>query len=122
MNNITELFQMRDDLEATKADHMEKQKLYQRSVSDCTKQIQEVDKQIAELKKLNESDISVKITDHAIVRYLERVYGIDVDAFRKEILSDNVERVISFSNGDEFRIEKDRYTLVVKNKTIVTVI
>ncbi|MCW4115642.1 hypothetical protein NPA31_011775 [Aurantimonas sp. MSK8Z-1] len=29
--------------------------------------------------------MKVEVTDHALVRYLERVHGVDMDAFREEL-------------------------------------
>lgn len=58
------------------------------------------------------------ITDHALVRYLERKHGIDMEALRKAILSDigaTLELGVS-----SVTIEGIRY--VVKNKAVVTVL
>lgn len=47
------------------------------------------------LKKIRRSLPVLRISDHAIVRYLERVSGIDIEACKKEILSklpDNIEK------------------------------
>ena len=77
------------------------------------------------------------VTDHAIVRYLERVENIlltgDTDQdklrnytgclelVRKDILSKEQQKQIMYQNIQNFRISKDCY-VVVKGLTVVTVI
>jgi len=39
------------------------------------------------------------VTDHAIVRYLERVYGIDMDVIRAEIVTPVVQIAEGFGCG-----------------------
>lgn len=41
----------------------------------------------AKLKKLRNTPSNFRVSDHAIVRYLERVVGLDIEACREEMLS-----------------------------------
>ncbi|WP_143393303.1 hypothetical protein [Fimbriiglobus ruber] len=62
----------------------------------------------------------VDITDHAVVRYLQRVRGVDIDAVRTELDSDNLrESVKRCPTGRHYL---DGVTYVVQDKTLVTVI
>lgn len=63
----------------------------------------------------------VEITDHAIVRYLERHKGIDMNAIRSEILTETTTAYIQQLGDGKYPIGDGR-RLVVKNKTVVTVI
>ena len=51
------------------------------------------------------------VSDHAVVRYLERVQGFDIDAVREAIVTPEVEKAIELgatkvrSNGVEYRIK-----------------
>lgn len=47
------------------------------------RQIQEVEEKIQTLKG---SHNTIIISEHAIIRYLERVYGLDLEKIRQEIL------------------------------------
>lgn len=38
--------------------------------------------------------IEPKVSDHALLRYLERVYKLDIDSLRREILNENVKTAI----------------------------
>ena len=61
-----------------------------------------------------------ELTDHAVIRFLERVKGLDIDAIKAEMLPDRTREAIEFmGNG---KVVNDRYTLVVRDGRVVTVI
>jgi hypothetical protein len=74
---------------------------------------------LAELERRSRPTEDVRITDHALLRYVERVFKIDVDALKRQILTDGVTKGIENGastitvNGIQFR---------VKDRSIVTVI
>jgi hypothetical protein len=74
---------------------------------------------LAEVERRSRPADDIRITDHALLRYVERVFGIDVDALKREILTDGVAKGIEHGastitvNGIQFR---------VKDRSIVTVI
>jgi predicted nuclease with TOPRIM domain len=43
---------------------------------------------LAEVERRSRPTEDVRITDHALLRYVERVFKIDVDALRRQILTD----------------------------------
>ena len=51
-----------------------------------------------ELDKL-ENKVEIGVSDHALVRYMERVMGVDTDALRKEILTEKVVNYIHYFKG-----------------------
>lgn len=59
------------------------------------------------------------ISEHAILRYLERVKGVDIEELKNEILDHNTVAQIKFAGN--CTIKKANYTLVVKNNTIITI-
>ena len=59
------------------------------------------------------------ISDHALVRILERVYGIDIAALKRKVLSDQ-DRI--FIGLGATKIKKGRHYFVIKGKAVVTVI
>lgn len=63
----------------------------------------------------NNNDI--RVSDHAVLRYIERVLKFDVDAIRKQILTP--ER-IGYIKAGASSINVDGTVFVVKDKTIVT--
>lgn len=60
------------------------------------------------------------ITDHAIVRYLERVKGVDMDAIRAEMQSASLAAAVEF--GAKVLIGRHGERLVIRDGIVVTVI
>lgn len=60
-----------------------------------------------------------RVSDHALVRFIERVHGIDLDDIRSELLSDVV---ISGMKAGATKIHLSDCTLIIKGYTIVTVV
>ena len=94
--------------------------------------MKELDKQIAVLKiqvkdsqqqlaaletKKQLSLLTPKVSDHAVLRYLQRKYNLDIEGLRKEILSD---AVIGAINAGANAISVNNIRFTVKNKVITT--
>lgn len=60
------------------------------------------------------------VSDHAIVRYIERVYGIDIEAIKAELLTEDAREQIKIVGSG--KIPSGPFTLVVKRGTVVTVL
>ena len=59
------------------------------------------------------------VSEHALLRYIERVYGIDLDELRGKILNPQTKEWIEqFGSG---KIPSDGCRLIVKNRVVVTV-
>lgn len=66
----------------------------------------------------------IDISDHAIVRYMERVYKLDLDGIKRQIMPEEKERLIE-KMGDGAYTVKDKvgkYKLVVKGRVVVTIL
>jgi len=61
------------------------------------------------------------VSDHAVVRYLDRVMGVDLDELYRKILSDDVLSCIEKTGGEGTFPNKD-FKVVMKNNTVVTVL
>lgn len=59
------------------------------------------------------------VSEHALLRYLERVKGVDLDALREEILSGGTAASISFAKNG--RIKKADMSLIIKDNVVVTI-
>jgi hypothetical protein len=59
------------------------------------------------------------VSDHAVVRYMERVLGLDVDAIRREILTPERAQAIKFG---AHVIKAEGYVLRVEKNVVVTVL
>lgn len=58
-----------------------------------------------------------RISDHAVLRYLERVKGVDVEAARAEMLTDGLKLA---SRGGARRYSNGKARFVLNNNTVVT--
>lgn len=74
----------------------------------------------AQLEKL-EAEAAVKVTDHAVIRYLERVQGLDVVAVRRQILHPAVIEAVSVLGGNGSYPHPDGYVLKMAGGVVVTV-
>lgn len=88
----------------------------QRRVSSARNLQNNLRQQIANLEAKSREPI---VTEHALLRYIERVYKIDLNEIRDEILTDSVKGFIEqFGSG---KIPTEHCRLVVKDRTVITV-
>ena len=85
-------------------------------------ELQRKEKHIAELhakiKKLQNKG-GLKVSEHAIVRYLERVKGIDMEQLENEIANDQVKELVTkFKQGT---FPAGNFSVVVKDNTVITI-
>lgn len=73
----------------------------------------EIAGKLADLKK------KPRVSDHALVRWLERKYGFDFEDERKKILDKGM--IVAMENGAE-GVKKDGGTFKIKGKTVTTFI
>lgn len=59
------------------------------------------------------------ITDHAFVRYAERVEGLDIDAMKSHIATPDIVAAI---RGGATALKKNNFTYVIGNGKLVTVV
>lgn len=60
------------------------------------------------------------VSEHALLRYIERVMGLDLDAIRQQILNDKNRAAIAFAGN--CRIKSGGVELIVKDRTVVSVV
>lgn len=111
-----------------KALNTEKKKLIQRKsgvsaqirsleseMQSINHRIQEIEAAVASLGKNGE----IVVSEHAILRYLERVEGLDLSRVRSVLLTDKVKGSVKALGN--CKVGLDDCTVVVRNNTIVTV-
>jgi len=89
----------------------------ERELELATISIQKLEKQIASAKKKKE----VIISEHAILRYLERVYQMDMLKIQLEIAPLDVRETIKMFGGNG-TFETKTHRIIVVDSTITTVI
>jgi len=87
------------------------------------KECAEITKEIGKIKNtISSISTSPIVSEHAILRYLERVNGIDVFAIEKEILSASVLKIIETLGGNGKYPLDNGYKAVIKDNVVVTII
>jgi seryl-tRNA synthetase len=89
------------------------------------RQSTQINQLLAERQRLNETVESLipkqlNVTDHALLRYLERVMGIDIEGIRNTIVNDKVQAIVD-TLGDSKVPLGDGVYAVVKNHNVVTI-
>jgi len=75
---------------------------------------------LEKIESINTQSGHVSLSDHAILRYLERVEKIDVESVRKKILTGQLkEFVATVGNNGKFPIKGGK--AIIRNGVIVTV-
>jgi len=72
----------------------------------------------ASLKELNTTPY---VSEHALLRYLERTFNLDLDAIKEKILTKESKLLIEKLGNGKYPIENGR-KIIVKNKCVVSVV
>lgn len=108
----------------------EEKSLANQKVSTVEGRVKSLKQKIDRLTKKNDK---IVITEHAMLRYLERVYGLDIAALKQEMMPDKTEETIKTMGGGKFPVtpngssvsltrQFDQFTLLVKRNTVTSVI
>ncbi len=65
------------------------------------------------------SEKEIIVTEHAVLRYLERIMGFDLDQINKSILTDDIKLMVSKMGDGKYPIDGGR--IIVRNNTIISV-
>jgi hypothetical protein len=109
----TQLLKTTSDADVLKIELGRKTKEYQQKL-DSVKMLK------AEITKASKTT-TLKVSDHAIIRYFERVKGYDISEVEKEILSDKIKQMIETLGGNG-TYPNDDYSIVMRDYTVTTII
>ena len=91
----------------------------QRNLSENKNQINKIKKYIYDLEIKQSQELT--ITEHALLRYCERVLGINIEDIKKEILTPELNKLID-TLGSTGTYPYKEYQLKIVDKTIITII
>lgn len=109
----TQLNNMLADSEALKIASANKQREYHQK-------LQAIEKLKNEMAKLNHNE-KLKVSEHAIVRYFERVLAFDIEKIEREILSEQVLKLVDKLGGTG-SYPNENHSVVMKNYTVTTIV
>lgn len=111
---------MRQDANKLEAEILTLQKFVsdkQREVATKQRELEAMNKAIKELGHFE----MPKITDHALVRFIERVCEVNVEEVRARILTDELIDLIQAMPKKEGKVNANGFVYVLQNNTIVTI-
>jgi hypothetical protein len=67
--------------------------------------------------------MTIRITDHAVLRWLERVHGLDIEGMRAQLLADiGPLATMGATLGPRFVVKRDDGKYLFQGRTLVTVV
>lgn len=107
------LAEIKSEIEIAK----ENRSKFQRLCSQLESEAKSIEKQIKD-----SSTKKIIVSEHAILRYLERVKGLDLDSIIKEITQSEIFKSGDKSGLNSFQIKtKNGYEIIIRNRVVVTV-
>lgn len=86
-------------------------------ISTTVSKLQRVEQ---DLKRISHESKEPVVSEHAIIRYLERVKKIDIEQIKREILTDDIKKYIEKLNSGKF--PEKNFMAVVRKKIVITII
>lgn len=97
----------------------EKLNLNKEAVAEKQREGNALQKEINEIDKCLRRG-NIEVSDHAVVRYLERVDGINIEEIRDKIV-DSIPCVDHTEDLKDMRVLKSNHSIVVKDNVVVTI-
>jgi chromosome segregation ATPase len=110
-NAKAKMVEAQHEMEAYKSKMVEAQREMERH----KKNLKHIDDMISNLQK------KVVVSEHAILRYFERVLGFDLDTIRKKVLDTNTEQLIKSLGDGSYPVETT-HKIKVRDNTVVTIL
>lgn len=102
-----------------KVDELELIKHKKRIQKDYNTKRDEITTLNQKIKNIEESNKDIVVSEHDILRYLERVKGIDIEELKKEIITEQVENLVNVLGGNG-KYPNNNIQLIMKNFTVTT--
>ena len=120
MEEVRKIKKLKSHLKAMQTDADVLKTLFTSKQREYNAKLQAIERVKEQIKDI-ENNNDVRVSEHAIVRYLERVKGLDVEEVKKEILTCEVLELIAHLGGSGSYPNKD-FNVVMKNYTVTTII
>ena len=117
-NELNDLKRMKSEKTKTLNQLKADKEMYETILKDINKKIEATEKEVERLNNVYTGLTKYEyLTDHALVRYLERSGVVDVKAIRKNLLNESV--ALGLINGAN-KVMIGNFEFIVKNGKIVT--
>ena len=116
---LKKLESMRATLEAEIGAMTLEEKALKQDISSKKQVLNQIKQKINKLST-NNSDLTV--SEHAILRYFERVLGIDIDKVAEAILPEEEAKLIENLGNGTYPIKDGAFKILIKDGVVVTVL
>ena len=114
--SVTSLRRRKDDLTAEKGD-------IERRIKFDKAQLQSLDSRISSIRKQIKGGMEgLTVSDHAMLRYIERSMGMDTEIMKQAIVSSIESKVKALGSGEYPLLGAVACSAVVKGNVVVTII
>lgn len=107
----------RDQVERRLAALREEQSALEGKIRTEQRELGSIDAQMAKLKQKNKV---IVVSEHAILRYLERVKGVDIEATKREIMPPGAAKAAQAMGPGEY--PAGTHSIKVKDNVVVTIL
>ena len=112
--------------------NLKKIKTLEEALAKCKQESSKLNRKIQtlldEIRNLQDRNNELRnstltVTEHAVIRYLERVEGLDVQAIKNKLATEELQKQVSVLGGGEYpvNIDGNRVKVVVRNFKVITV-
>ena len=84
--------------------------------NEIGRKVRLLSRNLKDLKELSQEPV---VSEHALLRYIERVYDTDLSVLRREILSPDV--LAAIQQYGNCTVNRDGYQIVVKDRVVITI-
>ena len=121
---LKKLQTLESEAKAKLATVKEEQREASRRVNEATNELKEIKK---EIRELTVGSPTIVVTEHAILRYFERVLGFDLEEIKAQIVPKQTQEQANHFGGGTFPVhpsnpEHPEFKIRVRNNTVVTVL
>lgn len=120
MQEIRQLKQLQSQLNVMNADLKVLEIAVDNARREHSQKLAAINRIKGEINKLN-ANRTLKVSEHAIVRYFERVMGFDIGQIETKILSENVEALVNQLGGNG-TYPNGEFSVIIKDFTVTTVV
>jgi uncharacterized coiled-coil DUF342 family protein len=116
--DIEELTFERNALNTQMTKLIEERNKTNEQVQSIADNISKIDRQISNIRKSHKSN-KTGITDHALLRYLERIHGFDTEEVRKKLMTDSLRKCMeTYKTG---KVTENSITYIFRDNVVVTI-
>lgn len=119
-HKMTELQKLNDKLKTIEQKIIELDQQSRQLQSQLALKKNEREELKIQIEDVENGNFELEISDHAIVRYLERVEDFDIEAVKKEIQTHKIKREYLYKGDGKYFNERLNCFVCIKNKTITT--